>query len=193
MYLALRGFKTNNKKPMLAPERAVKHATTIERCFHGASCRSIRGGARVEAPPPASMSMRAKPTSWSGTWTGTGSSTMQTKDGRSTKKSSSVEVDIAQDGDRLRITLEPRDEQKCTLEATIDGDRAELRPGQTCRRLESGGEIALTVREGSTLSLEGGELAIRLSLDLEVTDRSRKKARTARLIGSMNAIARRAR
>jgi hypothetical protein len=117
---------------------------------------------------------------------------MLTKDGRSTKKSSSVEVAIAQDGDTLRITLEPRDPQTCTLEATLDGDRAEIRAGQRCRRREKDGEIALTVRDGSTLSMKGDQLAIALSLDLELTDKSKRKPRTARLLGSMDAIATRA-
>lgn len=195
IYLAMRGLKTHNKRPLLDAERAISHANVVERCFHGQSCTKLPGGARAEATPqpPATLSMRAKSSAWSGTWTGRGNSTMQTKDGRSTRKSSSVEIGIEQDGDTLSITLEPKDAQKCTLEADVDGERAELRAGQTCRRREKGGEIALTVRDGSTLSLDDGELKIALSLDLELTDTSKRKPRTAHFLGSMDATATRAR
>ncbi|GEM_PF-2981513 len=193
-YYALRGFKTHGKKPLLEAERAVKHANLVERCFHGAQCRSFPGGARAEAvPPPPSMAMPAKPAAWSGTWTGTGNSTMQTEDGRSTKKSSSVEIAIVQDGDTLSVTLEPKDTQACTLTASVTGDRAELRAGQTCRRRERGGEVALTVRDGSSISLRGGELSIALSLDLQLVDRSHRKPRTTHFVGAMDATATRAR
>jgi hypothetical protein len=127
---------------------------------------------------------------WSGTWSGAGRAVTRAKDGRAMTKSSQMEFQIEEGEDgKLIVTLEPRDMANCKLTARVRGDRAELDAGQTCRRRQPDGEIALTVREGA-LALADGQVTLQLGVDLELTAKGRSKGpRTAHLVSDMSVTA----
>jgi hypothetical protein len=192
-YFAFRGLQTYRKKPLLGVGRAIEHASEVQHCYRG-NCRTVTGGSpqAAEAPAPAapaSLAMRKAPR-WSGTWSGAGRAVTRAKDGRAMTKSSQMEFQIEEgEAGRLIVTLEPRDMANCKLTARVRGDRAELEPGQTCRRRQSDGEIALTVREGA-LAFAGEQVTLELGVDLELTAKRRTKGpRTAHLSSEMSVTA----
>ncbi|MBL0216401.1 MAG: hypothetical protein IPQ07_21270 [Myxococcales bacterium] len=199
-YFALRGMETYRKKPLLDASRAIKHAQQVDRCYRGA-CRSERGGAATTAdaapaaspapaPAPTSLAMRGT-RAWLGTWTGSGHAVTRSPDGRSLKKASTVELRIDEaTADSLTLVLEPNGAESCKLTAHMQGGRAELTAGQSCRRREGRSEIALTVRDGSSLVLRDGQLVLALEVDLALSAPRRGKApRVTRLVSSMEAVA----
>jgi len=196
--LALRGFKTLHKKPLLDPSRAIAHAAVVEECYSG-RCRTRPGGAASVTPTraPTSLAMRARPrptgrAAWVGTWTGTGKTMIETPDGRR-PRTSSIEVGIGEGPDgSLIVTLEPRDPQRCQLQAKVTGDRAELDRDQICNHHEGNRSLSMTVHDG-TLSLHDGSLELALAVELHTVERGGRRApRFRTLVGSMRATATRA-
>jgi hypothetical protein len=192
-YFAYRGLETYRKKPLLGVGRAMQHASEVEHCYRG-TCHTEAGGspqvAEAPAAAPTSLSMRKAPR-WSGTWSGVGRAVTSTKDGRSMTKSSQMEFQIEEgEPGSLIVTLEPRDTASCKLTAHVRGDRAELDAGQTCRRRQPDGEIAMTVRDGSTIAFSDDQVTLEMGVDLELVATGRKKGpRSARLSSAMSVTA----
>ena len=187
LYFATRGLKTRNKKTLVEPERAIRHASEVERCYRG-RCRTTPGGAPtikeevaqlkpIVVPPPARTLV--------GKWRGTSESVLR-QGGRSQKRSTSVQFAVeAGPGGTVFVILEPGDPQACRLEARVDGLRAELVNGQTCIHESPRGSMKMVVREGSALELRGEELQIALEVELVV----RERRRSERMTSSMSATA----
>lgn len=193
-YFAFRGLETYRKKPLLGIARAFQHASEVEHCYRG-TCHTEAGGSpQVAAAPaaaaPTSLAMRKAPR-WSGTWSGVGRAVTSAKDGRSMTKSSKMEFEIEEgEAGSLIVTLEPRDMASCKLTARVRGDRAELEAGQTCRRRQPDGEIAMTVRGGSSIALADEQVTFDLRVDLDVVASGRKKGpRSAHLASAMTVTA----
>lgn len=174
IYYASRGIKTKNKKTLVEPERAIRHAAEVERCYRG-RCRTTPGGSPTIEEEVAQLRPIVAPPKRTlvGKWRGT-SDTVLRQGGRTEKRSTSVQFAVeAGDEGELIVILEPTDPQACRLQARVDGLRAVLVGGQTCVHESARGSMKMVVREGSALELRGDQMQLALEVELVVRERRR--------------------
>ena len=193
-YFAFRGLKTRNKKSLVEPAQAIRHATEVERCYRD-QCRTTPGGAKVaiadevkQLRPVIPPAPRTPERTLVGAWRGASRSVL-VQGAREHKREAPVQLVVERGADgNVVVVLEPNDPQSCRLEARLDGTRAELVTGQVCRQAIGGKELKMTVRSGSALELRGDQLEIALEVELVVRDPS-KRPRVERMRSSLSATA----